>query len=106
MTKNVINFPSNGKYYKNGINCRWKIRRNHPFTLKFIRFNVEPSYNCEDDFLQVGESGKRFCGRALEGRKQKFGEDEEVVLLFHSDESFTRTGFKVEVTDTDEGMNC
>ena len=84
------------------MNCRWRITRNESFTLKFVRFNVEPSYNCEDDFLLLGESGTKFCGLTLADRQFTFQKDEEVVLIFHSDATFNREGFKVEINK--EGM--
>ena len=76
--------------------------RSYPFTLKFVRFDVEPSYMCEYDFLQVGEAGRKFCGRSLEGKQFTFQKDEELVLIFHSDATFNRRGFELEIIR--EGM--
>ena len=99
----MIDFPTNGDNYENNLNCKWTIKRNHPFALQFHRFDIEDVLDCGFDYLRVGEDGTKLCGKSIPDKYFMYRAGEEAMLVFHSDKVFNGKGFKVEIIKT-EGM--
>uniref|UniRef100_T1KQ91 CUB domain-containing protein n=1 Tax=Tetranychus urticae TaxID=32264 RepID=T1KQ91_TETUR len=86
-------FPSG---YPNNAECTYHIRRSDQsvcgLEFKFLHFDLEPGEGCAYDYLSI--DGQRFCGTVSPHtvKQVKFDEDQK-VLVFHSDKQLPRSGF-------------
>ena len=92
------NFSHN---YFNNLDCNYYIRRNNTkvcyLQLKFIKFDVEASPECQYDYLEVGNT-VRLCGSLQEETIRTYNfENSEKAIKFHSDSSTNRGGFYIKV---------
>lgn len=95
------NYPAD---YPTNTDCTWKITSPplHSFSASFSSFDVENGPNCSYDYVEVMSVDQlgnilrinRFCGAVLpqlaSDPKTKF-----VIVLFHSDVSYSRKGFQL-----------
>ncbi|CEF59375.1 Astacin-like metalloendopeptidase [Strongyloides ratti] len=98
-----------GNYYPNS-NCKWKLKmkddsliKDNIIKIKFIKFNLESSNNCDCDHVKIIEhknsddSGKiidKFCGNKLPSIIMS--RKEIVTIVFSSDDSMEGKGFVFE----------
>uniref|UniRef100_A0A0K0ESU2 Metalloendopeptidase n=1 Tax=Strongyloides stercoralis TaxID=6248 RepID=A0A0K0ESU2_STRER len=98
-----------GNYYPNS-NCKWKLKmkddsliKDNIIKIKFIKFNLESSNNCDCDYVKVIEhknsddSGKvidKFCGSKLPSII--ISKREIITIVFSSDDSMEGKGFVFE----------
>ena len=88
----VINYPANGSYPPNA-RCQWTVRRNPPFRLQFLRFDLEYHRSCAYDWLQV-DGGTKMCGNR---QRDILITNPSMVIDFHSDGVGDGTGFKINI---------
>ncbi|RWS20274.1 cubilin-like protein, partial [Leptotrombidium deliense] len=93
----------------NNLLCTYTIDKKDPnycrIELFFDDFEVLPSADCKDDYLQI--NGKRFCGTTLHGSKQvvDFGSSNSINLLFKTNEIGNGKGFSMKYTQLKCGQN-
>ncbi|CAH1249111.1 BMP1 [Branchiostoma lanceolatum] len=107
--------PNSGAFtspgYPNGyaedISCVWKISvpRHHRIRLKFIDLDVEPTVDCEYDFVAVHDGRHRgspvigqFCGP--EPPRAITSTGRHLLIMFLTDKSKSGRGFRAEYTTT------
>ena len=93
VTSLGIDYPSKGNY-PDGKDCRWKVIRNAPFSIQFVRIDIEYRRFCDVDFVEIG--GRRFCGKTIP-RKNFNSTGNHLNIRFHSDADSNRRGFKIRV---------
>ncbi len=94
------NYPEN---YNTNERCEWTIlapETGMNIQLRFADFNIDPSTNCEYDYLEVfdGESSAspslgKFCGRQVPDLLQSTGD--KIHVTFQTDNADTRPGFEI-----------
>ncbi|KAI1305244.1 GATA-binding factor A [Halotydeus destructor] len=89
-------YPDN---YRNNLLCTYTIDRLSPdicaLELHFDNFDVVPSKECGQDFLQI--NGQPFCGTTLHSARKilPFGLDQSMTFVFKTDASLTSKGFSI-----------
>eukprot|EP00794_Sanderia_malayensis_P003627 gene3627-4141_t len=94
------NFPEN---YRDNERCEWKIsalQRSTKIQLRFSEFNLEPSVDCEYDYIEIFDGHSRedhslgkFCGQNVPDLIESTGE--RMLVVFTSDNADTRSGFEM-----------
>lgn len=97
-----FNFSNN---YPNNMECTYLIFRNTSkvcyLELTFLQFDVEPSPQCQYDYLEV--NSVRLCGTLQrETTRTYIFNDPEKMIKFHSDNSSNRSGFLIQA----EQLEC
>ena len=94
------NYPQN---YQNGKDCQVTIRfsEGKRVALKFEAIDIEPHSTCKYDYLEARDGdnsnssliGSKLCGSENPGVIESTGNS--ITLVFHSDNTITKTGFKI-----------
>ncbi|KAG1664200.1 Cubilin [Nymphon striatum] len=89
------NFPS---AYPNNVKCEYLIQKSRPdicqLHMTFESFEVEATDNCTSDSFEI--MGMRICGTMPDNRLKIFEfVGSQMMTSFNSDESTTRSGFKI-----------
>ncbi|KAG0428601.1 hypothetical protein HPB47_024424 [Ixodes persulcatus] len=92
-----LNFPQN---YGNNLDCRYTVRKMSSsvcrLEMRFMRFDVESSTNCEYDYLDI--DGQKLCGIFSGNTSGMYDfEGNEKVIRFHSDAANSRPGFQIQM---------
>ena len=97
MKNRVIDYPGNGRKYRDNARCRWTIKRNSSFVLSFTRFSVEHHSSCKNDYVQIGV-GNRMGGDSIPDYLY-FNATSPVSLHLTFKSNIVRTykGFRVQV---------
>ena len=92
-----IKYPESGKY-PNNAKCTWIISRpGKSFKIKVTTMNIETHQSCKYDFLQFG-NGVKYCGTKIPP-EQNSTDGRPVKIVFSSDGSVTRSGFRLKIVD-------
>ena len=106
------NYPDD---YENNQDCEITIRFTTRIRLIFLAFDVEESYpNCTYDYLKIFDgpsssspslfSQGNLCGSTI---PQPISSTGNILhILFHSDSSTAKTGFKIQPQAYDGGKSC
>ncbi|XP_046746481.1 cubilin-like [Diprion similis] len=106
----ILQFPSDGSKYPNGLSCAWVLGadENKVLNVTFTAFDLESSTDCQNDFLQIHDgytAGEhligRYCGANLPGNGSIMSSDRHLYLWFHSDRSISHNGFSMNWTSID-----
>ncbi|XP_046746260.1 cubilin-like [Diprion similis] len=106
----ILQFPSDGSKYPNGLSCAWVLGadENKVLNVTFTAFDLESSTDCQTDYLQIhdgrtaGEhSIGRYCGVNLPRNGTIISSDRYLYLWFHSDGSSAYDGFTMNWTSID-----
>ncbi|XP_015426814.1 PREDICTED: suppressor of tumorigenicity 14 protein [Myotis davidii] len=107
-THGTFSTPYYPGHYPPNINCTWQIEVPHNRNVK-VSFKVfylwEPSVpagTCPKDYVEV--NGEKFCGE-----KSQFvvaSKSSRITVRFHSDQSYTDTGFLAEYLSYDSSDPC
>ena len=92
-----IDYPPEGNYPHNKV-CRWTIRREKSYLLKFHRFNLEHDSDCDYDYVRI-DTGTKMCGSVFPSDVYLRG-NSSVTVTFRSDSSQSGRGFKAEIIGT------
>ena len=93
--------PNHPSFYANNLDCQVSIQFSERVRIKFVAFEVEPHLSCRYDYLEVrdGENsssrviGSKLCGDITPYAIESTGPS--MTLVFHTDSSLRRTGFKL-----------
>ncbi|CAM1300261.1 Uncharacterised protein g2655 [Pycnogonum litorale] len=82
--------------YRNNMSCVYEIERQPGYctvAINFDDFDVEKSFGCSKDYLEV--DGQKYCGNELasQTRMVKFGSNKKIRMNFVTDSANTRGGF-------------
>ncbi|XP_013788246.1 cubilin-like [Limulus polyphemus] len=88
-----VNYPD---LYPNGLNCRYSIKRFNEsvcrLELVLVRFDLEPSTNCQFDYLSV--DNEKLCGHLPRNTTRNYKlSSSEKHIYFRSDERVRGQGF-------------
>jgi hypothetical protein len=99
--KEVITSPSYPLEYPPSTRCTYTINRFMPdvcfVRLRFINFDLEPSPNCQSDYLYLEGNNERLCKPSMTSSERvlPIPPSGQVRLVFNSDAHVSRTGFKI-----------
>ena len=103
---NIIDFPNSlhgVKRYASNMKCTWTIFWDYDYVIKFKRFDLEESENCEYDYFRVAD-GEKLCGRnILPNDVYVDNTVGKVRLMFRSDGYTNGEGFKVQILKMEKG---
>ena len=93
--------PNHPGDYQNNLDCQVSIQFSERVRIRFEAFNVESHSSCRYDYLEVrdGDSssssiiGEKLCAEFFPDAIESTGSS--MTLVFHTDASATRTGFKI-----------
>ena len=93
------NYPEN---YADNENCEWKFsapEESMKIQLRFADFELEPSSDCEYDYIEVYDGQTKvdprlgkFCGRQIPDLIEST--QKNMLVIFKTDKSDTRSGFE------------
>ena len=95
--------PNHPGDYQDNLDCEVSIQLSERVRIRFEAFNVESHSSCRYDYLEVrdGDSssssviGSKLCGDIIPDAIESSGSS--MTLVFHTDSSAKRTGFKIVV---------
>ena len=98
--KTIIS-PNHPNNYENSKVCRITLQTNQRVRIRFEAFNIESHSSCAYDYLEIrdGDSptsnpiGSKLCGTNIPDSMESSGSS--MTLVFHTDGSVTRSGFKL-----------
>ncbi|CAL1611392.1 unnamed protein product [Knipowitschia caucasica] len=106
--KGVISSPQHPSFYPPAMDCKWtiKVPSGQKVRLKFTMFRMkEPGVDvrvCHKDYVEA--LGNKYCGEL--SSLSLTSTTNEIIVNFHSDESFTDKGFMAEYSAFDPQNPC
>ncbi|CAL4067917.1 unnamed protein product, partial [Meganyctiphanes norvegica] len=103
---NVVS-PSYPSLYPGNSNCVYQVTKISTdvcyLAVKILDFDLENSYGCQQDYLQVGQQ-ELLCGKRRSGETRHYHFTENTLALtFHSDSGRSGRGFSIEVIQQECG---